>query len=128
MSDGHQVVMHIDGQKLELPAEVPQEAEITDPWNFSKATVGKGMVQIPVLKILQSAANEEVKSLIEAPFWLEQVPVEEPTNDGTASTPSTPATDASSVRGDENRPAEAVLAVPAGFGGTLGSTATDDEN
>ena len=49
-----QKLRHVDGTEVKLPAEVPDDAEVKDPALFYKASVGKGMVMVPMVKILQS--------------------------------------------------------------------------
>ena len=121
-----QKLCHVDGTEVKLPAEVPDDAEVKDPSLFYKASIGKGMVMVPIVKILQSPENEEARKKLEVPFWLEAVPQqaeETPPVGGRAS-------DGGSTTGGISTPSTVMSPAtprheappPPGFGGALGST------
>ena len=117
-------LVHISGQKVALPAEMPAECDISESQLCYKATVGAGLVSIPCVKILQK--DPAARAQIEAPFWLEACP-----NDAQA--PSSPASTLTSTSRSTETPRppvhdddEAIRRVPpppSGFGGSLGSAA-----
>ena len=65
-------LVHISGEKVALPAEMPAECAISESQLFYKATVGARLVNFFCVKILQK--DPAARAQIEAPFWLEACP------------------------------------------------------